>query len=249
MRTLDGQRALVTGGSAGIGLALARQLAAHGARVAICGRDADRLARAQAESPTLHTVVADLGRVEDTRRLAQDVTQAFGGLSILVNNAGIQYQHRFPGGNPDEALQRIEYELAVNVRGLMQLTALLLPCLQDAPEAMIVNVSSSLAIVPKASAPVYCASKAAVHSFSRALRYQLEDAGTRVGVLDVMPSLVDTGMTSGRWKGELDADQVAREVVAAILEGREILRLGRAPLLYWLHRVFPALAARRVRNA
>jgi uncharacterized oxidoreductase len=113
---------------------------------------------------------------------------------------------------------------------------------------VIVNVSSSLAITPKASAPVYCATKAAVHSFSRSLRYQLEDAESRVAVLDVMPPLVDTAMTAGRWQGKLRPEDVAEAVLAAILEGRQVLKLGDAARLDILNRLAPEFAARRVRG-
>lgn len=248
MKTVAGQGVLVTGGSAGIGLALARTMLAGGARVGICARDAGRLETISAETPGLQTFVADIGRTEDLRRLAGQVSERLGGLSILVNNAGIQYQYRFPDATIENILEKVDYELAVNFGGMVKLTALLLPQLLEAPEAVIVNVSSSLAIMPKASAPVYCASKAAVHSFSRSLRYQLEDAGARVAVLDVMPSLVDTAMTAGRWSGKLLPEQVAVEVVKAILEGRQVLQLGETPRLDTLTRLAPGLAARLVRG-
>ncbi len=248
MKSIAGQDALVTGGSAGIGLALARALQAHGARVGICARDADRLKTVAAENPGLQTFVADVGRTDDLRRLCSEVSERLGGLSILVNNAGIQYQYRFPEAPAEDILAKVDHELSVNFGGMVKLTALLMPQLLQAPEAVIVNMSSSLAITPKASAPVYCASKAAVHSFSRSLRYQLEDAKSRVAVLDVMPPLVDTAMTAGRWQGRLLPEHVAAAVIEAVLEGREVLKLGDTVRLDVLNRLAPRLAARRVRG-
>jgi uncharacterized oxidoreductase len=248
MKSIAGQDVLITGGSAGIGLAIAKGMLALGARVGICARDADRLKAVTQEVPGLHTFVADVGRTADLRRLTAEVAERFGGLSILVNNAGIQYQYRFPNAPTDEVLEKVDYELSVNFGGMVKLTTLLLPKLLEAPEAVIVNVSSSLAITPKASAPVYCATKAAVHSFSRSLRYQLEDAESRVAVLDVMPPLVDTAMTAGRWQGKLRPVDVAEAVIDAILEGREVLKLGDAAHLDILNRLAPEFAARRVRG-
>ena len=247
---IEGQRALITGGSAGIGLALARELLAGGARVAVCGRDPARLAAAEKAAPGMITLQADVGEDDDLARLAAAAEERLDGLSLLVNNAGIQYQTLFPKDDPGIVFTRLEREFAVNLTGLIKLTTLCLPTLARAGEAAVVNVSSGLALVPKASAPVYCASKAALHSFSKALRYQLEDHCPSVKLFEVLPPMVDTAMTAGRGrpKDKITPEQVARETLAGLRRDRYEILVGKTKLLHWVNRIAPSLAERILRD-
>lgn len=247
---LEGQRVLITGGSAGIGLALARALLEAGCRVAVCGRDPERLAAAEAALPGLETLQADVAEDDDLRRLAAGAEERLGGLSMLVNNAGIQYQTRYTQDDPAQIFAQLEREVAVNFTGLIKLTTLCLPALASADEAAIVNVSSGLALVPKASAPVYCATKAALHSFSKALRYQLEDHCPRVKLFEVLPPMVDTGMTAGRGrpKDKITPEQVARETLAGLRADRYEIPVGKTRLLAGVNRLLPRVAEKILRN-
>jgi len=143
----------------------------------------------------------------------------------------------------------VDAELAVNLAAVARATALFLPLLRRAGEAAVVNVSSGLGLVPKRSAPVYCASKAGVHHLTRALRGQLEDAGLDVKVFELLPPLVDTAMTAGRGTGKLQPDDVA----GALLRGmeRDLLEIpvGKVRLLRWIDRLAPRLAERVLRDA
>ncbi|MDH3496776.1 MAG: SDR family NAD(P)-dependent oxidoreductase [Gemmatimonadota bacterium] len=247
--TLSDHRVLVTGGTAGIGLALARAFLARGNRVVVCSRSAERIAAARQTAPDLVTLQADVGRSADLERLVRDVTHRLGGLSILVNNAAVQFPLRLPETPAAEVVRLADQEVGANLTGLIQLTALALPALRAAPEAAIVNVSSVLALAPKASAPVYCATKAAVRSFTQALRFQLENADSQIRVFELMPPLVDTDMTRGRWRGELTPEQVAAFTLDGMAAGRLELRPGLARPFYWLHRLVPGALARRMRRA
>lgn len=108
-------------------------------------------------------------------------------------------------------------------------------------------MTSALALVPKRSAPVYCATKAALRSFTRSLRCQL--AGTPVRVVEVLPPLVDTAMTAGRGRGKLAPDVVARAIVRSLEGGGDEVRIGKTKWLFAAHRLSPALAGRLMRDA
>lgn len=241
---LAGGTALVTGGASGIGLALARAFLAAGLEVAICGRDAAKLERARAQHEKLWVYrcdVADAGAVDALLgQLVEDGLNA----NILVNNAATHTPLDFRHGA--EAVDAIGREIAVNLVAPMVLTAKLLPSLLVRPEAAIVNIGSGLALVPKRTAPMYCASKAGLHAFSIALRGQLEC--TTVHVLEVLPGQVETEMARGRGPSrKLSADALAAQVLDALTKGRSELLPGPMGRLALLARIAPGLAAARVR--
>jgi uncharacterized oxidoreductase len=246
---LAGHAVLVTGGSTGIGFALASALAARGNRVAICGRRPEALASAVAAVPALVPLRCDLADPGQVRQLPEQVREQLGGLSLLVNNAGIQLNYDFSREPASEILSKVDAELAVNLAGLAKVTALLLPDLRRAGHAAIVNVSSGLGLVPKKSAPIYCATKAAVHLFSKSLRWQLEDAGWNVRVFEVLPPLADTAMTEGRGSGKLRPEEVAEAALRGMTADRWEIAVGKVRLLRLLSRLAPGLAERILRDA
>lgn len=246
---LTNHTVLVTGGATGIGLALARALAARSNRVAICGRRPEALAAAVAATPALVPIRCDLAAPEQLPGLRDELLRRLGGLSLLVNCAGTQVQHDFAREPAALAFERIDAELAVNLAGPAKLTALLLPLLARADQAAIVNVSSGLGLVPKRSAPVYCATKAGLHLFTKALRWQLEAAGTGIRVFELLPPLVDTAMTEGRGGGKLRPEAVAEAALAGLAADRAEIAVGKVRLLRILNRLSPRLAERILRDA
>ncbi|MGB3941402.1 MAG: SDR family NAD(P)-dependent oxidoreductase [Candidatus Manganitrophaceae bacterium] len=246
---VTGHKVLVTGGSAGIGLALARAFRERENRVMVCGRNPERLTKAAREIPGLLTFQCNVANEEELKRLVKGVEAELGGLSILVNNAGIQRNYDFIKVAVEPALRDIDDEIEINLTALVKLSLLTLPLLRRESTAAVVNISSGLALVPKRSAPVYCATKAAVHFFSKALRYQMEEAASSVGVFEVLPPQVDTEMTRGRGKMKLTADQVARAVIRGIAADRHEIRIGLVKPLVWIQRLHPWLADRILRNS
>ncbi len=240
---------LVTGGSTGIGLAIAAAFLERGSRVAVCARNPGTLAAAAAAYPALHIWPCDLRREEELRRLVGRAEEEFGGLSVLVNNAGIQLNYDFTHEAPEAVLEHIDAEVDTNLTALAKLTALFIPLLKQADDAAIVNVSSGLALVPKAAAPIYCATKAAVHSFSKSLRWQMEDSGLPIRVFELLPPMVDTAMTEGRGKGKIPPEQVAAALLAGMKKGHAEIRVGKVRMLAPLSRFFPRMAERILRNA
>ena len=187
---ISGNTILITGGTSGIGLALARALKAAGNTVIIAGRRKallDDLARRDGFA-AYELDIADAAAIP---AFAAKVAAAHPALDMLVNNAGIMQTEDLAAA--DTAIA--EATVATNLLGPIRLTAALLPHLMRQPRATIVNVSSGLAFVPLAATPTYSATKAAMHSYSQSLRHQLRDS--TVAVLELAPPAVQTDLMPG----------------------------------------------------
>jgi short-subunit dehydrogenase involved in D-alanine esterification of teichoic acids len=242
------QRVLVTGGTRGIGLELARAFLRRGAAVVVSGR-AKTAQAAVAELGTEVTyIAADLSTKDGPADLAHRVREAFGAPTMLVNNAGVQFNHDWRETADSDRHARAVAETRVNLLAPVELTALFLDDLLGAPEAAIVNVTSILALAPKASAPVYSATKAALRSFTRGLRYQL-DGTPNVRVVEVLPPVVDTGMTAGRGKDKMAPADVAIAVLQGIDAGEDEIWIGKARIIRRLRRFAPGIVARILRKS
>ena len=190
---ITGNTILITGGATGIGFALAKVFLQRGNEVLICGRREDKLTEASKKLPKLHTIRCDVADAEGRKRLLDWVMTNFKSLNILVNNAGIQREVDFKKGTVD--LMSGENEIEINLQAPVHLSALFIPYLMKQKEAAIVNISSGLAFVPIAIMPLYCATKAAIHSFSLFLRHQLK--GTSIKVFEIIPPTTDTWLDRG----------------------------------------------------
>jgi uncharacterized oxidoreductase len=179
---------LVTGGASGIGLALAQRFLREGSTVIACGRREEKLEEARKNHPELETYVCDLSKEKQREKLFAWATKTFPRLNVLVNNAGIQRRVRILG----EKWAATHEEIAINLEAPVHLTSLFLPHLLKQERPAILNVTSGLAFSPMASAPIYCATKAALHSFTLSLRHQL--AETPVQVIEVIPPAVNTDL-------------------------------------------------------
>lgn len=226
---LSGNTVFITGGASGIGLALAKAFARDASNaVVICGRDEQKLNSVRHDNPSIAAFSCDITSDREQVRLVELLMQKYPGLNILVNNAGIQHDYSF--ADRQNHIERIEDEVNSNFLAHTKLTDRVLPRLLEQPNAAIVNVTSALAVVPKQSAPVYCATKAAMRSFTKALRYQLED--TPVKVFEIVPALVDTEMTKGRGKRKITPEALASEALRGIESNRFEIRIEKTKILF-----------------
>ncbi len=230
---LRGKTVLVTGGTDGIGAQLVRQLQAKGANVITQGRNAERCAATRADG--FEVIEADLSQHSGVELLLKAVK----GFTIdaLINNAGAMDDHDFrEAGLPDVAAA--DAVIFLNLNAPIHLITGMMDQLKSRPEAMIVNVTSGLAIAPMAGAPVYCATKAALRSYSMALRAQLKD--TKVHVLEVLPPVVETKMTAGLTSGKLPVAECARQIVSAIERDADQANVGVVKIMQVLNSISPA---------
>jgi uncharacterized oxidoreductase len=212
----DGNTILITGGATGIGLSLTKIFVETGNEVVICGRRREKLNEAKEQLPGIHVRACDISGAAERKSLVDWTLARFGRLNVLVNNAGIQQQIDFRKGTADFSAD--ENEIDINLAAPVHLSALLLPHLMQQPEAAILNITSGLGFAPVAIMPVYCATKAAMHSFTLSLRHQLKD--TSVKVYEIIPPTVDTELDRGARanRGQTDRGIKTEEVVAATME-------------------------------
>ncbi|MFB9993350.1 SDR family oxidoreductase [Deinococcus oregonensis] len=246
---LGGQRVLITGGASGIGLSLARALQMQGNEVVVCGRDADKLRAATQALPGLKAFRCDLTQDDDLVALVNQM-RAEGGLSLLVNNAALQFNGAFGAGQDESVLLEILQEIDTNFSAPVKLTALCLPLLRASRESAVLNITSGLGFWPKKSAPVYCATKAGLHMFSQALRDQLAGDPRNPQIFEAVLPLVETDMTRGRGhpRFKLSAERVAADILSGLTRNRTEMHLGGVKALMVLQRLAPSLPARLLRN-
>jgi uncharacterized oxidoreductase len=188
-----GNTILITGGGSGIGRKLAENFHELGNRIIIAGRRASALDEVTRANPGMASAVLDIEKAGDIREFAAKIAADFPSLNVLINNAGIMRAEKLTADPP--SLVDAEATVATNLLGPIRLTAALLPHLRKQPRSTIVNVSSGLAFVPLAATPTYCATKAAIHSYTQSLRYQLKDTTTEV--IELVPPYVQTDLMNG----------------------------------------------------
>ncbi|WP_196220593.1 SDR family NAD(P)-dependent oxidoreductase [Roseibium denhamense] len=236
----DSKTILITVGAIGLGKELTKAYAGQGHRVVICGRTETALQEMCGPHQNVVPICADLACPAGRRALVDAVYAGQRPLDLLIHNAAIQLPHDFQqqGG----LLEQVETELAVNLLAPIELTLELLPLLKQSASPQVAFVTSALARVPKRSAPIYCATKAGLSIFTRALSYQLE--GTGITVSEIVPDLLRTRMAAGRDLKALPVKEAARQIVKGLGKGETEIRLGRVAFLYTLHRLAPRFAYR-----
>lgn len=192
-----GNTILITGGGTGIGRGLAEAFHRDGNQVIIAGRRQSVLEDTVHANPGMRSLKVDVENLDHAKRFTAEVKAEFPALNVLINNAGIMKSEDLKSGV--EGLAIAEQTVAINLLGTFRITAGLLPLLLAQPKATIITVSSGLAFLPIHPNPSYCATKAAIHSWTQSLRYQLRD--TAVEVLEIVPPYVQTELT-GRFQAE-----------------------------------------------
>src|ERR1700688_1371182 len=239
---------LITGGGSGIGYELTKQLTALGNTILITGRDQSKMDRAKAAFPKIHTFRSDVSDPKAIATLYEQVTKQFPELDILINNAGIMREiniHDKAG-----SLEDITREIEINLSGPIRMVKQFLPHLKTKSQAAIVNVSSGLAFVPLPISPVYCATKAGLHSFTESLRVQLKN--TKVKVFELAPPATQTKLlgafNSEDMKGVsiMKVEDMVKVAVKGMQTERFEIRPGQANQLKMMSRVAPGFILKQM---
>jgi len=245
---LTGRTILITGGSAGIGLAFALKFLELGNQVIVTGRRQSALDELKAKYPKLHTVQSDVADPAQIAFLAKRVKAGYPKLDVLMNNAGIMLHKNLKA--PAADLDGLMTEVNINVGGVIRMTSAFIDIL-TANKGTVINVSSALAFVPLPSAPIYCATKSAVHSYTQSLRFQLEETG--VEVIELMPPAVKTALTADLPEGDgvtlITTDELIKQSFAALKAGKVEIRPGQSNLLAWMRRLAPDYINRQLWKA
>lgn len=237
----SGNTILITGGTSGIGLELTKQLLQRDNTIIVTGRDAKKMAEVKKRFPAIHTLVSDVSRSEDIQKLVSQLTNEFPKLNWVINNAGVMSTINM---HDDTELETLTKEIEINLMGPIRMVRAFLPLLKKQPHAAIVNVSSGLAFVPLPTSPVYCATKAGLHSFTLSLRVQLKK--TSINVFELAPPATETPLL-----GEFDPEDMkgisvmkVEAMVQEAIKGFESDRLeicpGQSKQLRMMSRIAPS---------
>jgi uncharacterized oxidoreductase len=239
---------LITGGSAGIGLAFALKFVELGNQVIVTGRRQSVLDDVQAKYPKLHTIQSDVADPAQIAALATRVKADFPNLDVLMNNAGIMLFKNLRV--PAIDLAGLMAEVNINVGGVIGMTSAFIDILA-ANKGTVINVSSALAFVPLPAAPIYSATKAAIHSYTQSLRFQLEESG--VEVIELMPPAVKTDLAADMTEGDvvtvITTEELVKQSFASLSAGALEIRPGQAKLLAFMRRLAPDFINRQLWKA
>jgi uncharacterized oxidoreductase len=239
---LEKRTILITGGTSGIGRELAKQLLGRRNTVIVTGRDQAKIDAVNKELPTLHTFKSDVSDASAIAVLHENILARFPELDTLVNNAGIMRNL-----NLDQKRDLIDVtrEIEINFCGPVRMIQQFLPHLKLRQDALIINVTSGLAFVPFPASPIYCATKAAMHSFTQSLRIQLR--GTGVTAIELAPPGVETPLFRGEFAEEtkrqkaMDVETLAKRAIEGIETGSLEIRPGLSNFLKAMSRIAPTL--------
>ncbi len=236
---------LITGGSSGIGLELAKRLIEKDNKVIICGRSKKKLEKAKAKYPNIEIFQCDLSKEKECVRLAHWIKETYKGCNILINNAAIVHVANFY--KDGEILEKVKTEIHTNLIAPIILTKLFIPILENNPKPKLINITSVLAYVPKADYPSYSATKSALHSFTQTLRMQMEKSA--IDILEVFLPTVNTPFhKDSPPKKAISVEKAVDKMISGIEKGEIEIRVGIAKLVYLMSRIAPKFALKKVNN-
>ena len=244
---LNGRTILITGGSAGIGLAFALKFLELGNEIIVTGRRQAVLDAVKARHPQLHTIQSDIADPNQIAAVAARIKSEFPKLDVLMNNAGVGAAMNLKA--PASDLSALTSEVDINLGGVIRMTSALIDLL-TVNQGTIINVSSGLAFVPLPSNAIYSATKAAVHSYTQSLRFQLENSG--VEVIELMPPAVRTDMTdefAEHGIPMISTEELVKLSFAALASGKVEIRPGQSQQLAFMRRLAPNFINRQLWKA
>ena len=224
------KKILVTGGGTGIGFSIAKAFAGQGNQLILVGRREDKLKEAVAQLPGAAYIVADVTNEKDVLNITQQIKTKYGGLDILINNAGTAVPQ--PLDAPTGIYDNAKFEMEINYLSVLRLTEQLLPFLKKSKEAAIINVESIVSYLPNRNLATYSATKAALHSYSQSLRLVLQQHEPVIKVFEVYPPFVDTDLTQGYDTDKLSPDEVGNDVLESVKTNAFHIRNGKTKDFY-----------------
>ena len=240
---MTGNTILITGGTSGIGLELAMQLSALKNVVIITGRNQSKLDAIRHTHPDLIVMQSDVSDPIAIAKLQARITREYPKLNMLVNNAGVMRKINLQDRGAD--LEDLSREIEINLTGPVWMVKQFLPQLKAQPFSAIVNVSSALAFVPFPISPIYSATKAGIHAFTKALRVQLKN--TNIRVFELVPPSTQTPLqdafsaTDVKASANMDVQVLGKKAMEGLRRDKLEIRPGAANVLNWLSRIAPAL--------
>ena len=219
------KKVLITGGSDGIGKALAQRFISTGHRVIATGRNLQKLEQAATEIPGLEIFENDISKSDEREKLATYIEQHMPGIDVLINNAGIQ--RRIALADDNASWPERQNEIDILLSAPIHLNHLFIPILlKNGQPSLIVNVTSGGAFIPQVFAPVYSACKAALHSYTMTLRHSLEETNCRV--IELIPPAVQTGLATGNTSHGAPLEAFADSIFSKLLR-ENVIEIGYGP--------------------
>lgn len=242
---LQNNTILITGGSSGLGLEMAKQFIYSGNKVIVCSRSPEKLQQACEIVPEIITYTCDISIGEERKKLCQWIAENYPEINILINNAAIV--HRIHFADDRNSYEKSVTEIATNLQAPIHLSKLFLPLLSANPKAKIINITTGLVYVPRADYPFYNATKAALHSFTQVLRSQLKNKS--IEVVEILFPVVDTPWHEGNTpKIAITAEKAVNEMIKGLIAGKDEIKVGKVKLLYYLSRFAPKFAFQKINS-
>ncbi|MDQ6480174.1 SDR family NAD(P)-dependent oxidoreductase [Dyadobacter sp. LHD-138] len=236
---------LITGGSSGIGLEMARQFIASKNRVIICSRSLEKLHTAKKLLPELIIYQCDISNPEALQHMADWLVTGHSDLNILINNAAVVHRTNF--AEETNLHEKFATEIATNLLAPASLAHMLYPVLLKHPNAKIINITTGLVYTPRADYLFYNATKAALHSFSQVLRHQLRNEPVKI--IEVLFPVVDTPWHKGNTpKMAISPQRAVEEMISKLEKNPDEIRIGAVKLLYFLSKIAPKFAFKKINS-
>jgi uncharacterized oxidoreductase len=242
---LTNNKILITGGSSGIGLEMTKRFIERNNKVLICGRSLNKLEKAKMALPELDFFQCDLSKHEDCLHLAKWINDHHTDCNIVINNAALVHISNFY--QDDRVIEKANLEFRTNTLAPITLTKLLIPLIEQNANPLLVNVTTGLVYAPRAAYPFYCATKAALHSFTQGLRVQMKD--TKLRIVEVMFPAVDTPWHNGKPpKIAISPVAAVDEMIRGLKRGKEEIHVGKVKLIRMISRIAPGFALRKINS-
>lgn len=242
---LKNQTILITGGSSGIGLTLAKVLLGGDNNVIICGRSEERLKAAKLQLPNVHTIQCDISDKQGRHHLMTTIREKYPACNVLVNNAAIVHKTSF--ASDDEMILKAEAEINTNLLAPIALAKTFLSHCKTHKQSAVLNITTGLVFAPRVIYPIYNATKAGLHAFTQVLRAQTTNDST--DVIEVMMPMVDTPWHKGEVpRVAISPEKAVDEMIKKIERGQKEIKVGAVKLLYCIWRISPGLAFKVINN-